>query len=163
MTYAREKRKVFKLLGAGAVLAIIISLHILINYGTFPIFDSSTFIILGGAMLFPIGVVYGWRDWLNFLLSRRDVHHEPADRYYTRKERDMHHATNLSGGILFFAIKLTFLTCFGWVFGVYKASRLLVQLKGEDASRESTIAHYSDISSTQDMAQEYSADRDGRE
>lgn len=83
------------------------------------------FLIFICLILYPLGIVYNFRNVWDSVLQRE--HHAPADRYYTRKERDIHDANNFITRIMKIGI-----TClFGWIPGVHKSYKYLQYLKRE--------------------------------
>lgn len=123
MAYKNELRKVKVLLVLGVIIAIILSIYVYINYGSYNPFEIETLFILIIITLYPLGIFYGWRQMMGFVGPVNPGIH--ADRYYTKQER----ISYLEGNWLAFGIRVGVVICFGWLIGTWNAWRTLRYLK----------------------------------
>lgn len=129
--YQRELKKVTALLAVGVLLLVIFIIAMFSKgYMKNARLGTNDFLIFFSVLLYPIGIVYGWRKMLGLAFYHQ--HHEPADRYYTVIERRAFQ----SGNIVTRCFILSLVVCFGWIFGVYQAVKTLIYLKNESIADE---------------------------
>jgi predicted Na+-dependent transporter len=120
--FRSEKKKLLILIGIGVILAICFLIYafntVNINRVSFSMEDV---IILIAIVLYPVGIVYGWRSMANLYRGIRG-----ADRYKAGWNVG---ATTVAITILNISVACAITICFGWIFGVYKAITTLVELK----------------------------------
>lgn len=122
----RELKKMAGLLAAGAVLVILFLIFAFKKgYMDNSKLIMDDYLILLAVLLYPLGIVYGWRKILNIALYRRQD--EPDDRYYTVRQRNLF----TWGNIFVRIVVLGLVICLGWILGVIEAIRRLIVLKSE--------------------------------
>jgi hypothetical protein len=125
--YEKEKRKVITLLGVGVAFGLFVLLGAGFKFGFGElikdmIFDDAVFTLIC-IILYPLGTYYNWRGVIDYATYSEPK--TPADRYYTRAERDNYHYTNFMTRILHIGLAITL----GWIPGLYKVYKQLSYLK----------------------------------
>lgn len=123
MTYQKELLKIKVLLIIGLILAVGLSIYTVVKEGTFNPFEIEAFTLLIAIVLYPIGIIYGWRQMLGFIGFVNP--NTSAERYYTKEERMAYQ----EGNWIAFAIRIGLALCFCWIIGSWNAWRTLRYLK----------------------------------
>lgn len=130
MSYQKELKKVKILLGLGVVFTLFIFIGACRKAGIGEVLTGGDFYILLCTLVYPLGVVYNWRNMFGYIVHRPDRTH--PTRYYTRAERADFHYSNFIG----FFIKCGFAIALGWLPGLYYAFRTLSDLKRQDEEQQ---------------------------
>jgi hypothetical protein len=115
----KEITKIGILLGVGLVL-LFLSLQNASQFGKIDITWGNTF-IMASVFLYPVGIVYGWRQMLGIFRGIRGG--DKSDHF-------SHIGTNTGNFTIWnlvFAFSITI--CFGWILGVYNAGKKILELK----------------------------------
>lgn len=115
----KELIKVGLLLVVGVILLIVL-LTKAVQFGKIEL-NLKNFLIMLVALLYPLGMVYGWRQVIGIFVGIRSG--DRADQF-TR-------SGIMTGNITIWnlAVACTIAICFGWIFGVINAVKKLNQLR----------------------------------
>jgi predicted Na+-dependent transporter len=120
--FQKEKKKLLILLGIGVILAICFLIYAFNNVNMKNAsFSMEDIIILIAIVLYPIGIVYGWRSMANLYKTIRG-----ADKYKSGWNVG---SKTVAITILNISVACAITICFGWIFGSYKAITTFMQLR----------------------------------
>lgn len=118
MDYQREMMRIKGLLSVGAGLLVIFLIGFFARFGTSGLesfLEIDSYLIFAFILLYPLGLVYNWRNMLDLMTSRNNFHSG--------------YARMMSG-----ALKFGFAIAVGWIPGLYYAYQIYKEAKKEEAN-----------------------------